>query len=129
VWNIHINQRILQARPATPSHRATIGTGNEAHPNSGGFHNQAAPEQNTYIKSNDGWAYAARTLDKDIFLAYFHKVCPRSLVRGTRTMSLYRAQRFDPRNGTWKNVNGGQVQADPIGEIQLPDFPADMDWV
>jgi uncharacterized protein DUF4038/uncharacterized protein DUF5060 len=86
------------------------------------------PNKTHNVKSYDGWAYAARTPGKDIFLAYFEKDCPRSLVRGARTMSLYRAQWFDPRNGTWKDVNGGQVQADPIGEIHLPDFPADADW-
>jgi hypothetical protein len=86
------------------------------------------PNKTHNIKSYDGWAYASRTPNKDTFLAYFEKGCPRSLVRGARTMSLYRAQWFDPRNGTWKNVNGGQVQADPTGEIQLPDFPADTDW-
>jgi hypothetical protein len=86
------------------------------------------PNKTHNIKSYDGWAYAARTPNKDTFLAYFEKGCPRSLVRGARTMSLYRAQWFDPRNGTWKDVNGGQVPADPLGAIQLPDFPAYTDW-
>ncbi len=86
------------------------------------------PSETQVVKGYEGWAYASRTPDKETFLAYFEKGCPRSLVRGARVMSLYRAQWFDPRSGTWSNVGDGVIHADSIGEIQLPDFPSDGDW-
>jgi hypothetical protein len=86
------------------------------------------PDKTHIMKGYEGWAYAARTADKNIFLAYFEKGCPRSLVRGVRVLSLYRARWFDPRNGRWSDVRDGQVKANVIGEIELPDFPSDTDW-
>ncbi len=86
------------------------------------------PNATQTLKGYEGWAYAARTPDQEIFLAYFEKGCPRSLVRGAKVMSLYRARWFDPRAGTWSNVGSGVIAADNIGEIELPDFPSDMDW-
>jgi hypothetical protein len=83
----------------------------------------------TYItKGYEGWAYSARTADKKEVLTYFEKGCPRSMVRGALPMGLYRAQWFDPRNGSWIDLGSGTVQANNIGEIQLPDFPSDLDW-
>jgi len=87
-----------------------------------------APSQTKVLKGYEGWAYAARTSDKRVFLCYFEKGCPASLVRGASVMSLYRAQWFDPRTGTWSDVGDGVLHADTIGEIQLPDFPSDNDW-
>ncbi len=78
--------------------------------------------------SYEGWAYCARTEDKDIFLAYFEKGCPPAKVRGAHVMSVYHAQWFDPRNGTWSDVGSGEVQADKIGIITLPEFPGATDW-
>ena len=86
------------------------------------------PSRTRDQKSYEGWAYAARTPDQEIFLAYFEKGCPRSLVRGARVMSKYRARWFDPRNGTWTDAGDGTLKSNVIGEIQLPDFPSDMDW-
>jgi hypothetical protein len=86
------------------------------------------PSQTHIVKGYEGWAYAARTPDRRIFLCYFEKGCPSSLVRGARVMSLYRAQWFDPRSGVWSNVGDGVIRADTIGEIQLPEFPSDEDW-
>lgn len=86
------------------------------------------PNKTPIVKGYEGWAYAARTADKNIFLAYFEKGCPRSLVRGARIVSLYRARWFDPRNGTWSDAGDGHVRANVIGEIELPDFPSDLDW-
>jgi hypothetical protein len=86
------------------------------------------PNATPVLKGFEGWAYAARTPDQNIFLVYFEKGCPKSLVRGARVVSLYRAQWFDPREGTWADVGNGAVTADNIGEIELPDFPGDADW-
>ena len=58
------------------------------------------------IRGYEGWAYCARTPDKDIFLAYFEKGCPRSQIRGAKLNSTYRAQWFDPRTGTWQDAGG-----------------------
>lgn len=87
-----------------------------------------APSQTHTEKGFEGWAYASRTPDKGIFLVYFEKGCPRSLVRGARNMGLYRAQWFDPRSGAWSDVGDGTVKSDVSGEIQLPDFPSNIDW-
>lgn len=86
------------------------------------------PNQTSIGHGFEGWAYAARTPDKNIFLVYFEKGCPASVVRGARISSQYGAQWFDPRLGTWSNVGSGVVTADNIGEIQLPDLPSDIDW-
>ena len=80
------------------------------------------------LRGYEEWAYAARTPDKQIFLLYFEKGCPRSQVRGARLHSRYRAEWFDPRNGSWRDVGGGTVESNMIGSIALPDFPAEGDW-
>ncbi len=84
--------------------------------------------ENYNEKSYEGWAYAAHTADQQIFLAYFEKGCPRSLVRGVIPFGKYRARWFDPRDGARSDVGSGELKADVIGEIVLPDFPSDMDW-
>src|ERR1035438_10472998 len=63
-----------------------------------------SPNKTHDIRSYEGWAYCARTPDKNVFLAYFEKGCPRSQVRGARLNSVYRAEWFDPRKGAWQDV-------------------------
>ena len=91
-------------------------------------HDLVVPSETQITKGYEGWAYAARTRDKNIFLVYFEKGCPRSLVRGALPMSLYRARWFDPRLGKWTDVGDGVAKANNIAEIQLPDFSSDADW-
>ena len=86
------------------------------------------PNSTPIVKGFEGWAYAARTQDQNIFLLYFEKGCPKSLVRGARAMSHYRAQWFDPREGKWSDVGSGVVTTNNVGEVELPDFPSEMDW-
>ncbi|MGA3097595.1 MAG: DUF5060 domain-containing protein [Bryobacteraceae bacterium] len=86
------------------------------------------PNRTPVIRGYEGWAYAARTPDKNIFLTYFEKGCPRSQIRGARLNATYRAQWFDPRNGSWRDVSGGTVRSSAIGIITLPVFPDDSDW-
>jgi hypothetical protein len=86
------------------------------------------PSRTHTVKGYEGWAYAARTPDKELYLAYFEKGCPRSLVRGAKPMAVYAAQWFDPRTGAWSNLPDGAVRSNNIGEIQLPEFPSDADW-
>ena len=42
--------------------------------------------------------------------------------------SLYRAEWFDPRTGTWQDAGDGTLRSSVIGIIMLPDFPGDIDW-
>ncbi len=87
-----------------------------------------SPNKTQDILSYEGWAYCARTADKQIFLAYFERGCPRSFIRGAKLNSIYRAQWFNPREGTWQDVGEGKLMANKIGMIRLPDFPDDKDW-
>jgi hypothetical protein len=41
---------------------------------------------------------------------------------------VYRAQWFDPRNGSWRDAGAGIVQSNSTGIIKLPEFPGDLDW-
>jgi len=86
------------------------------------------PNRTPVLRGYEEWAYAARTPDRQIFLLYFEKGCPRSQVRGARLHSRYRAQWFDPRNGSWVDAGTGALESNMIGTIQLPDFPAEGDW-
>jgi hypothetical protein len=87
-----------------------------------------SPNKNANLRSYEGWAYCARTPDKNLFLAYFEKGCPRSQIRGAKLSSAYKAEWFDPRNGTWQDADNGTVRSSVIGIIMLPDLPADKDW-
>jgi hypothetical protein len=87
-----------------------------------------SPNKSAVLRSYEGWAYAARTPDRAIFLAYFEKGCPRGQLRGARLNTEYRAEWFDPRNGKWTPVGNGTLRSNQIGIVQLPDFPSDTDW-
>jgi hypothetical protein len=87
-----------------------------------------SPNKTHVLNSYEGWAYCARTPDKEVFLVYFEKGCPRSQVRGCKLESSYRARWFDPRAGTWQGVGDGTLRSSATGLIMLPDFPSDDDW-
>ena len=87
-----------------------------------------SPDKTHDILSYVGWAYCARTPDKNIFLVYFEKDCPKSQIRGAKLNSIYDAQWFNPRNGTWRNARNGKLKANKIGIIELPNFPDNTDW-
>jgi hypothetical protein len=86
------------------------------------------PSRTPNTKAYEGWAYAARTPDQEIVLAYFEKGCPPSRVRGVRPEATYSARWFDPRTGEWRDVGNGRIRANNIGEITLPAFPDGEDW-
>lgn len=86
------------------------------------------PHQTHALRSYEEWAYAARTPDREIFLAYFEKGCPLSRIRGAKVNSSYRAEWFDPRTGTWSDAGNGTLNSSQIGIITLPAFPGDTDW-
>ena len=87
-----------------------------------------SPNKTPNVLSYDGWAYCARTEDKTIFLVYFENECPTSEIRGARLNSMYRAQWFNPRDGTWIDAGDGHLHASKIGVIQIPNFPSATDW-
>lgn len=88
-----------------------------------------SPNKTHTILAYEGWAYCARTSDKDIFMVYFERGCPRSQIRGAKLNSQYKAQWFDPRNGTWQDAGrDGMVMANRIGTIRLPELPSEEDW-
>ena len=87
-----------------------------------------SPNKTEITLGYQGWAYCARTDDKQFFLVYFEKGCPKSQIRGARLKSRYRAQWFNPRNGIWQDAGNGIVFANKIGIIALPEFPGDADW-
>src|SRR5687768_8818585 len=86
------------------------------------------PNRTHDVLSYEGWAYCARTPDRNNFLIYFERGCPRAEVRGAQLNSVYSAQWFNPRTGEWMNVGDGRVSSSKIGIIKLPHHPDDMDW-
>jgi hypothetical protein len=87
-----------------------------------------SPNKTHEVNGYEGWAYSAHTPEKDIVLAYFEKDCPRSQLRALRPESVYRAEWFDPRAGTWGDAGRGWLQSTVAGVILLPPFPSDLDW-
>ena len=87
-----------------------------------------SPNKTHDVLSYDGWAYCARTPDKNIFLLFFEKGCPQSEVRGAKLNSIYRTQWFNPRDGTWTDAGNGKLTSSKIGIIKLPKQPEDTDW-
>src|SRR5688572_11684798 len=81
------------------------------------------------ILSYEGWAYCARTPDKNIFLAFLEKGSPASEIRGAKLNSVYSAQWFNPATGTWSDVGSGTLIASKIGVVKLPKVPdGGKDW-
>jgi hypothetical protein len=87
-----------------------------------------SPNKTHDILSYEGWAYCARTPDKNVFMVYFEKGCPQSEIRGCRLNGVYSAQWFNPRNGGWINVGDGQLVSGKTGIIKLPALPTTTDW-
>lgn len=85
-------------------------------------HNKNNPETWSY----DGWAYAARTPDRELFMLYFEKGCCRTTLRTAIADASYCARWFNPRTGEW--TDAGELQANCVQRIELPDFPSDDDW-
>ena len=90
--------------------------------------NRSGPE-----KDFVGWAYCARTNDKQLFLLYFEKDCPQAILSGATAGARYEATWLDPRTGEWIKINA--LEADGEGTIPLPAFPppdegtrSQIDW-
>jgi hypothetical protein len=89
------------------------------------------PSRTGKDKSCIGWAYCARTAEKDLFLLYFEKDCPAARLSGTEANRKYEAKWFDPRTGRW--IDAGVLEADGGGAVTLPRFPggtsmSHIDW-
>jgi len=80
--------------------------------------NQSGPEDGF-----TGWAYCACTNEKDFFLLYFEKECPKATLSGAISNASYRAHWFNPRTGEWSDAGSGTLTTDASGKIVLPDFP------
>ena len=87
-----------------------------------------SPNKTQTLRSYEGWAYCARTPDRDLFLAYFEKGCAQSQIRGAKLNGIYKADWFDPRHGTWQPAGNGKLPSSRIGIIMLPAFPTENDW-
>ena len=85
-----------------------------------------SPDKTHVLRGYDGWAYCARTPQKDAFLLYFEKGCPRSQVRGALLNRDYAARWFNPRTGVWQDA--GTLRSSVIGIVNLPELPSDDDW-
>jgi hypothetical protein len=86
------------------------------------------PNRNYDVLSFEGWAYCARTDDKNIFLIYFENGCPQAQVRGARLNSVYEAKWFNPRDGKWLDAGDGILVSGKTGIIKLPPVPGSSDW-
>jgi hypothetical protein len=85
-----------------------------------------SPDKTHVLRGYEGWAYCARTPQKDAFLLYFEKGCPRSQVRGALLNRDYGARWFNPRTGEWQDA--GMLRSSVIGIVNLPELPSDDDW-
>jgi len=93
--------------------------------------NLVMPNREGEAKSCIGWAYCARTEDKDLFLLYFEEGCPKGNLSGAVSKGNYTARWFNPRIGIWRDA--GVLVADSAGVIDLPNFPGNFsksrdDW-
>jgi hypothetical protein len=86
------------------------------------------PSRSGPARGYTGWAFAARTAEKDFILAYFEKDCLQATVRSLRVNTKYAARWFDPRTGAWSQVSSGMLVSDAVGRIDLPQFPSNNDW-
>lgn len=84
------------------------------------------PSKTCEVHANRGWAYCARTPERDLFLLYFEADCPQATVRGSLAGRTYIVQWFDPRCGEW--IDAGRLTASAIGYMTLPAPPSAEDW-
>jgi len=93
--------------------------------------NLIKPNKSGKAKSCLGWSYCARTEQKDLFVLYFEKDCPKANLSGAILRGKYEAVWFNPRTGIWRDA--GVLSANSAGIIDLPNFPGNLtrsrnDW-
>jgi len=84
------------------------------------------PNKTSKTTGNEGWAYCARTAERDLFMLYCEVGAAQPRLRGAGVGASYAAQWFDPRTGTW--TDAGTLMADQWGRIDLPALPSSDDW-
>jgi hypothetical protein len=91
--------------------------------------NLVTPNRTYQTGAYEGWAYAARTRQRDFFLVYLERGLPPQVgVRGAVPDARYEARWFNPRTGEWTNAGSGILTANTAGRIDLPPRPSDEDW-
>jgi hypothetical protein len=85
--------------------------------------NKTGPDFSYY-----GWAYCARTRERDLFMLYFEKDAPlEAKLRGVEAGARYRPSWFDPRDGKWLPP-GEALTVPPSAVLVLPQRPDERDW-
>ena len=89
------------------------------------------PNKTADTSGNRGWAYCARTPERDLFLAYFEAgyadlATQNPQLRGALAEHRYRARWLNPRSGGW--ADAGSLDADAWCRIALPQLPSAEDW-
>lgn len=74
----------------------------------------------------EGWAFAARSANKDWFLVYLEKGVPEVTVRSLPRGSRWSLKWFNPRTGEW--TAAGKETANQLYKLKLPAPPTDDDW-
>jgi len=87
---------------------------------------QLVPNSNYQTLSYEGWAFAARSPEKDWFLVYQEKGCPELSVRSLPRGSRWTARWFNPRIGDWSKAD--TLTANQHYKIKLPKPATDDDW-
>ena len=93
--------------------------------------NLIKPNRSGKARSCIGWSYCARTEEKDLFLLYFEKDCPKADLSGAIFRGKYIVECYNPRTGIWRDM--GVLSANSAGVIDLPNFPGNFtksrnDW-
>jgi hypothetical protein len=84
------------------------------------------PNSNYVTRGYEGWAFCARSAEKDLFLGYLEKGCPQVAIRSALPRRAYTASWFNPKNGEWQPA--GTLRANVSGRIQMPPAPSADDW-
>jgi hypothetical protein len=84
------------------------------------------PNKSGPAKGNRGWAFCARTPERDLFMLYFEADTPPASLRSALPDRAYHAQWFDPRTGQWSDA--GTLTANQRTYITLPAKPTEDDW-
>jgi hypothetical protein len=84
------------------------------------------PNKSGPAHGNRGWAFCARSPERDLFMLYFEADTPKASLRSALPDGVYRAQWFDPRTGRWSDA--GTLKADDRTYVALPAKPSNDDW-
>ena len=88
-----------------------------------------SPNKTPVIRGYEGWAYCARTPDKEHLPGVLREGLPAQpdSRRAAATASTARSGSIRA-TGTWQDAGSGTLPSNQIGIINLPDFPGDTDW-